>query len=132
MKVNLEKRIARVEAICDKTRSAEDDVQEKALQTAIDADDEILAAQIARTIRNKLLQESDGKLAFDRCGLDLPDTISATTMLTVFKNLVSGIKTLIDSDWAKYRQALRDLPEQSGFPFNITWPEAPDSVTDDE
>ena len=24
-----------------------------------------------------------------------------------------------------YRQALRDIPEQSGFPRNITWPEKP-------
>jgi len=21
-----------------------------------------------------------------------------------------------------YRQALRDIPSQSGFPFNVTWP----------
>lgn len=27
--------------------------------------------------------------------------------------------------WATYRQALRDLPQQSGFPNNITWPTAP-------
>ena len=27
--------------------------------------------------------------------------------------------------WATYRQALRDIPQQEGFPENITWPEAP-------
>jgi len=27
--------------------------------------------------------------------------------------------------WATYRQALRDVPQQAGFPENITWPEAP-------
>ena len=27
--------------------------------------------------------------------------------------------------WATYRQALRDLPQQSGFPDNVTWPEEP-------
>lgn len=27
--------------------------------------------------------------------------------------------------WAAYRQALRDIPQQAGFPNNITWPEAP-------
>lgn len=27
--------------------------------------------------------------------------------------------------WATYRQALRDVPQQEGFPDNITWPEAP-------
>lgn len=29
------------------------------------------------------------------------------------------------SVWATYRQALRDVPQQAGFPENITWPEAP-------
>ena len=28
--------------------------------------------------------------------------------------------------WANYRQALRDLPEQSGFPGDITWPTPPE------
>jgi hypothetical protein len=27
--------------------------------------------------------------------------------------------------WATYRQALRDVPTQSGFPWEVTWPDAP-------
>lgn len=27
--------------------------------------------------------------------------------------------------WSNYRQALRALPEQAGFPFNVQWPEKP-------
>mgnify|MGYP001108517607 CR=1 FL=1 len=27
--------------------------------------------------------------------------------------------------WADYRQALRDVPEQAGFPYNVTWPTEP-------
>jgi len=27
--------------------------------------------------------------------------------------------------WATYRQALRDVPTQVGFPWTITWPESP-------
>ena len=27
--------------------------------------------------------------------------------------------------WATYRQALRDITTQSGFPWEITWPDAP-------
>ena len=27
--------------------------------------------------------------------------------------------------WATYRQALRDISAQSGFPNNVTWPDAP-------
>ena len=32
----------------------------------------------------------------------------------------------MSSDWATYRQALRDVPSQSGFPHDITWPEKPE------
>lgn len=27
--------------------------------------------------------------------------------------------------WAAYRQALRDIPQQDGFPGSVTWPSAP-------
>jgi hypothetical protein len=27
--------------------------------------------------------------------------------------------------WATYRQALRDVPSQSGFPWEVTWPTTP-------
>ena len=29
--------------------------------------------------------------------------------------------------WATYRQALRDVPEQAGFPEAVEWPVAPDA-----
>lgn len=32
---------------------------------------------------------------------------------------------VVHEDWAVYRQALRDLPEQSGFPDDIVWPIQP-------
>jgi len=28
--------------------------------------------------------------------------------------------------WATYRQALRDVPEQAGFPSDINWPTTPE------
>lgn len=34
--------------------------------------------------------------------------------------------TPIPPAWAAYRQALRDLPEQPGFPFTHTWPVEPE------
>lgn len=27
--------------------------------------------------------------------------------------------------WADYRQALRDIPDQAGFPTDVNWPQAP-------
>jgi hypothetical protein len=34
-----------------------------------------------------------------------------------------------DLVWAVYRQALRDVPQQEGFPLNVVWPEPPVSAT---
>jgi len=28
--------------------------------------------------------------------------------------------------WAQYRQALRDIPQQDGFPENVIWPTKPE------
>ena len=42
--------------------------------------------------------------------------------------LVSGDYPISDADLAKikeYRQALRDVPSQEGFPDNVVWPEMP-------
>lgn len=30
------------------------------------------------------------------------------------------------AEWAEYRHALLDVPQQEGFPINITWPTKPD------
>lgn len=35
---------------------------------------------------------------------------------------------VMSQDWVAYRQALRDLPLQEGFPYNVTWPVRPDTV----
>ena len=32
---------------------------------------------------------------------------------------------IMSTEWARYRKELRDIPEQNGFPNDITWPEAP-------
>ena len=34
--------------------------------------------------------------------------------------------TVDQTAWATYRQALRDVPAQAGFPENIDWPVAPE------
>ena len=31
----------------------------------------------------------------------------------------------IAANWTAYRQSLRDVPSQSGFPFTVTWPSEP-------
>jgi hypothetical protein len=49
--------------------------------------------------------------------------LTASDWISV-KHLEAG--TAIPSVWADYRQALRDLPAQPGFPFSITWPVQPE------
>ena len=71
-----------------------------------DMDDEARAAKDAeqaksvRQTRNDKLKDCD----WTQCK-DIPDAVSAS--------------------WATYRQALRDLPKQDGFPWDITWPTQP-------
>jgi hypothetical protein len=57
-----------------------------------------LTAEDARRQRNNLLAQTDWRASSD---------------LT------------LDSDWAVYRQSLRDVPAQAGFPGNVVWPTKP-------
>lgn len=79
------------------------------------------AAAEVRAKRNELLASTDAQLALDRLGLEVPDGNTFTVWLSFLSNLG---KALVGS-WAVYRQRLRDLPQQPGFPFDIEWPERP-------
>lgn len=67
--------------------------------------DEIIAAE-CRSKRDRLLAESDWT-----------DTASAQSRLGV----------ALFSAWATYRQALRDISLQPGFPLDVIWPDPPSS-----
>lgn len=57
-------------------------------------------AQSVRNLRDAYLKASDWTQ-----GKDIPEAVSTA--------------------WAPYRQALRDITKQSGFPLNVVWPEQP-------
>ena len=38
---------------------------------------------------------------------------------------VSGSDVTMSDEWRTYRQALRDVPTQEGFPNTVTWPTKP-------
>jgi len=38
----------------------------------------------------------------------------------------AALSTESQTAWAAYRQALLDVPQQSGFPYNVTWPQEPE------
>jgi hypothetical protein len=62
---------------------------------------DVEVAKNVRDDRNRRLSETDWTQ-----GKDIPDNISNV--------------------WATYRQELRDLPAQAGFPHNVTWPNKPE------
>jgi hypothetical protein len=51
------------------------------------------------------------------------DRMIASTDWVVTKSAEEGIP--VSQAWKDYRQALRDIPIQSGFPFNVQWPQLP-------
>lgn len=62
---------------------------------------ETLAAEV-RSTRDGLLRDSDWTQMLD-----------------------SPLSEESKTAWQTYRQALRDVPQQEGFPENVTWPDAP-------
>ena len=125
---NEQMRLAKMEAMCDHIRSEMSDVLERAYAIAVEERDEDRAAELARKIRNKLLDDSDKYNTVDRVfNFDLPETISTTNVISAVKALIEGINGITANDWSVYRQHLRDITDQPGFPFDIDWGTAPDA-----
>ena len=80
-----------------------------------------LAAQI-RTKRNELLAETDKEMCIDRLGLKLPSDLSMTNIISSLEQFFEGFSDICNGKVAKYRQELRDITKQEGFPYNIIWP----------
>lgn len=118
---NEQVRLARMESICNQIRSEMDDVMRIAYEKAVEEQDEDRAAEMARKIRDRLLDLSDKEMSLDRIGLD---TSSTTAFLASLANI-------IQKSWAVYRQHLRDITTQEGFPFNIDWGVSPDAEQDE-
>lgn len=104
-----------------------DDVSEnpdKWLQRAKQNEYDKLADEV-RKARNKLLAECDADFMLDRINLDIPDNVTASTMLNSVKNIFNKLSSVCNSEMAKYRQALRDIPQQEGFPYDVKYPIKP-------
>ena len=91
------------------------------LAQAKDSEKSRLAAAI-REKRDKLLKDSDARMCLDRMGLSTPSGTGFTAWLDFLKTLAKEVS----GEWAKYRKALRDLPEQPGFPYDVTFPTPPE------
>lgn len=95
------------------------------LALAKETDYEIEATKV-REKRNELLADSDKFLLLDRLGIALPDEITATTLLTSVKEFFDNLNEVLSGEWAKYRQDLRDLTKQEGFPYEVEFPKKPE------
>lgn len=122
MENNVYKRLARAEAMASAQKAELMETLKEAYERACGEQNEEDAANYARKIRNKLLAESDSRMSLDRFGIVVPSGITFSAWLQFFKDLGN----IITGEWAKYRKALRDLPEQAGFPFNIEFPQPPE------
>ena len=78
--------------------SAEEQAAFDATQAAYEAGADDRAASQVRKERNQKLAATDWRASSD---------------LT------------LSTEWSNYRQALRDIPSQAGFPNTVTWPEEP-------
>ena len=114
-------RISRLETICEGITGQMNDVVKEAYENAVKNKDEELAASLARKLRDNLLKESDSRVAFDRFDIKVPSGSSFSSWLSFLKSLGK----ILTSDWSEYRQELRDLPQQPGFPFDIKFPTIP-------
>ena len=82
--------------------TAEEEAERDAEEAAIDANKDAEQAKSVRQSRDDKLKETDW---------------------IVIKNL--ELNANIPGVWEVYRQALRDVPTQSGFPNTIVWPTKP-------
>lgn len=73
-------------------------------------------AEKVREKRNKLLQESDAYMCLDRLNLDTSSAIK----------FLASLKNIFQNNYATYRQALRDITDQPGFPYDVEFPEKPE------
>lgn len=110
-------RLLELEAVCSDVKEQWESTLTGAYDVACTNEDEEAAASILRKLRNKKLAESDSYCTLDR----ILSAVNGGNIADVIGALISAA----NNDWGKYRQALRDLPSQEGFPFNVDFPSPP-------
>ena len=69
--------------------------------------------------------QKDAKTAADNAALAASERAKRDELLKVTDHYGLSDVTM-SSEMATYRQALRNVPQQAGFPSTITWPEKPE------
>lgn len=76
-----------------------------------------------KTISN--LPEAEAKARVRNQRDDLLDDTDWATSKAIDQNARDGLGVQIPLVWLDYRQALRDITNQDGFPYNVIWPQEP-------
>lgn len=90
-------------------------------EVAIQQDYDDAAAAVRRE-RNQRLTDTDYSMSIDN--IELPEAPTASTF-AAWKPFLEDLAAAVNGDMAVYRQALRDVPQQDGFPYDVVWPEKP-------
>jgi hypothetical protein len=77
----------------------------------------------ATAIEQETVYKAQKDVEFAKAARESRDKLLSDCDWVVVKALES--QQSVPSEWATYRQALRDLPQQAGFPITITWPVKP-------
>jgi hypothetical protein len=69
--------------------------------------------------------QKDAKVAADNAVLEATERSTRDNLLKATDHFALSDVTM-SAEMTTYRQALRDVPQQSEFPSNITWPTKPE------
>lgn len=101
-------------------QTIEDNI-EKWLKDVKEKDYNEVAAEV-RQKRNDLLKDTDKEMCIDRLNFNFPENLSMTNIISSLKDFFDGFANISKSNIAKYRQELRDITKQEGFPYKVVWP----------
>lgn len=76
------------------------------------------------TATKTVQQQKDDKTAADNAALAAEERSKRNNLLKATDHYGLSDVTMLDA-MKTYRQALRDVPQQAGFPSSITWPDKP-------
>lgn len=76
-------------------------------------------------INGKIFEDSEVPATYVTSEMTANEVRQKRNMLLQLTDLSSDHPDFTD-ELKQYRQALRDIPEQSGFPYSIDWPTKPE------
>jgi len=83
-------------------------------------DEDGVTTTVVRTVQ----EQKDAKIAFDNAALATTERTKRDELLKA-TDYYGMSDVLMSEAMTTYRQALRDVPQQEGFPTTITWPTKP-------